>query len=356
MKKRYLIIGNAENTHILKWVKALIDYYEVYIISSKTTHDSILELLTPDRVFNLDLHISGEGGNYKLLLKYFRICRIIKQVDPAVVNPHYITSHGFLAALIKKFNRTKFYLVQSAWGSDILVTPFRNKIYRRITRFCLRQADLATSDSKHMTGVLESIYTIKTLTFSFGLDELPAYDPDAKEDLLIYSNRMLSSNYKIGEVIRFFGRIAAKEPLAKMIIAHDGPERKSLEALVHELKLDKKVAFKGFVSEDEQIANYQRSRFYVSIPNSDATSVSLLEAMAYGCIPIVSDIPANREWISRGENGIYYQAGQTGYDDLTRALTDSESIAIKNREIILKHAIFPDVIRNFVNHINSHAS
>jgi glycosyltransferase involved in cell wall biosynthesis len=43
---------------------------------------------------------------------------------------------------------------------------------------------------------------------------------------------------------------------------------------------------------------------FISIPGSDATSISLLEAMSAGCIPIVSDLPANREWIINGENGI----------------------------------------------------
>lgn len=36
---------------------------------------------------------------------------------------------------------------------------------------------------------------------------------------------------------------------------------------------------------------------FISIPSSDSTSVSLLEAMCCGLFPIVSDLPANREWI-----------------------------------------------------------
>ena len=42
---------------------------------------------------------------------------------------------------------------------------------------------------------------------------------------------------------------------------------------------------------------------YVSTSLHDGTSVSLLEAMAAGVFPIVTDIPANREWITDGENG-----------------------------------------------------
>ena len=40
---------------------------------------------------------------------------------------------------------------------------------------------------------------------------------------------------------------------------------------------------------------------------SDGMSLSLLEAMACGAFPVVSDIPANREWITHGVNGYLVQ-------------------------------------------------
>ena len=352
MKQRYLIIGNAENTHMLKWVKALVSYYDLYVLSSKKTHESIHRLLPEDHVFDLDLNISGEGGNYKLLFKYSKIKKIVREIDPAIVNPHYITSHGFLAALIKRFSRFKFLLVQSAWGSDILVTPFKNSIYRRITKFCLQEADIATSDSRHMTGVMTTLSPVNVLTFSFGLEALPDLDPEKKDPHLFYSNRMLSPNYNIDEVIRFFSRIRAEDPEARLVLAHDGPERDSLARLVRDLGLENDVTFSGFVSEEEQESNYRKAGFYLSIPTSDATSVSLLEAMAYGCIPIVSDIPANHEWITDGVNGICYQKGKTGYRDLEDAMKQRDAIAARNREIIRERAIFPDAISQYVQQLN----
>jgi len=48
---------------------------------------------------------------------------------------------------------------------------------------------------------------------------------------------------------------------------------------------------------------------YVSTSTSDSTSVSLLEAMAAGCFPIVSDIPANREWIASEAQGMLFPCG-----------------------------------------------
>ncbi|HOK11983.1 MAG TPA: glycosyltransferase, partial [Ottowia sp.] len=40
-----------------------------------------------------------------------------------------------------------------------------------------------------------------------------------------------------------------------------------------------------------------RCKLSISVPESDATSVSVLESMACGLAVIASDLPANREWL-----------------------------------------------------------
>jgi glycosyltransferase involved in cell wall biosynthesis len=47
----------------------------------------------------------------------------------------------------------------------------------------------------------------------------------------------------------------------------------------------------------------EKTDVYVSTSLSDGTSVSLLEAMASGAFPVVTDIAANKEWIADGING-----------------------------------------------------
>ena len=214
--KKYVIIGNAQSVHILKWVKELVKYFEVFIISSTTTHEEIQSIIPEENIFNLDLSVNDDGGNSGLIKKYFKVKSLIKSIDPDFVNPHYITSHGFLAALIKKTTNLKFKLIQSAWGTDVLVTPFKNKIYYKISKFCLDSADLATSDSDYMTKVINDISPVKTSTFIFGIDKLPKIKLEDKNQNLYFSNRMLSENYNIDAVIRLFQKISAKNPEARL--------------------------------------------------------------------------------------------------------------------------------------------
>jgi glycosyltransferase involved in cell wall biosynthesis len=48
---------------------------------------------------------------------------------------------------------------------------------------------------------------------------------------------------------------------------------------------------------------------YVSVSRSDSTSQSLLEGMAAGLLPVVSDIPGNREWVMHRESGLLVPTG-----------------------------------------------
>jgi len=79
------------------------------------------------------------------------------------------------------------------------------------------------------------------------------------------------------------------------------------------------VSFGRGVSDSQLVAALRSATFYVSASLSDGASSSLLEAMACGLFPIVSDIPASREWITHGENGLLFSPGDPGA--LARCLT-----------------------------------
>ena len=64
------------------------------------------------------------------------------------------------------------------------------------------------------------------------------------------------------------------------------------------------------------------------------------QAMSYGCIPIVSNIPANTEWIEDKINGLYYERSK-----IPEFLCNAFRI---NREIIRERAIWSNNIKKFV--------
>ena len=154
---------------------------------------------------------------------------------------------------------------------------------------------------------------------------------------IIYSNRMHAPLYQIEKIILESADFLKKNTDWLLKIAGQGPNTPALEKLALENLPLGSYQFVGFLNSEQNKANYQSATIYISIPISDGTSISLLEAMAYGCIPIVSDLPANKEWITHLENGIISDGDVM--KDIEIALTlDPMSIEEKNKVIIENRA------------------
>ena len=99
------------------------------------------------------------------------------------------------------------------------------------------------------------------------------------------------------------------------------------------------VEFLGFLDRARFRDALAEADVFVSVPSSDATSVALLQAMAAGCFPIVSDLPSQREWIEDGVNGFLAPLHRPDVlaDLITRALDDAglrRRAAERNRAIV----------------------
>lgn len=108
--------------------------------------------------------------------------------------------------------------------------------------------------------------------------------------------------YNIETILEGFSYLIEEGFRGKLIVVGEGPEEKKLKKRAKDLGISDHVNFMGMVPHDK-VAEYLRaSQIYLSMSLSDGASTSLLEAMACGIYPIVSDIPANRKWIQDGDN------------------------------------------------------
>ncbi len=81
----------------------------------------------------------------------------------------------------------------------------------------------------------------------------------------------------------------------------DGIERKKLEKLVNELKLEKEIVFHGNIDSPETFL--QHSFCYLLTSKSEAFGLTIIEAMACGLPVVCTDGKGNRDLIQEGENG-----------------------------------------------------
>jgi glycosyltransferase involved in cell wall biosynthesis len=345
---RLVLLGDGDSPHLLKWARALAAQpgIELWAASSRGFMAGFEACVPAERRLALGTQPDAAGGNVALLRELPRLARWLRQVDADWIHAHYLTSHGLLAVLARRGWRLRARIAGSAWGSDILVTPQKSVLLRQATRAVLRACAVTTSDSQVMATRMHELGAGEVMVFPFGLEALPPA-PAAKDDALFFANRGLAPIYRPERVLAQFAALAGER--GRLVVANDGSQRAALEVQAASHGLGERVQFVGRLGADEQARWYAAARWYLSLPESDSVSVSVLEAMAHGCIPIVSDLPANRELVQDGVNGLVVPGAHlldaaALHDFAPRA----DAAAAQNRIWVEQHALFPPAVARFV--------
>jgi glycosyltransferase involved in cell wall biosynthesis len=345
---RYVLIGDGDSPHLLKWARALaaLPCIELWVASSRGFMPGFDAVLPREQRLALATEPDAAGGNIALLRQLPRLARWLRQVDAPWIHAHYLTSHGTLAWLAQRLYGVRGRLIGSAWGSDILVTPLRSAVLRHTTRRVLRACTLTTSDSQVMATRMRELGAEEVMVFPFGLETLPP-ESTAKDDHLFFANRGLEPTYAPQRVLQVFSALAW--PGKQLVVANDGSLRAALTAAA-----PAHTRFVGRLDTATQAGWYTQARWYLSLPLSDSVAVSVLEAMAHGCLPILSDLPANRELVRDGDNGIILADGEV----LTAArlqplLARAAAVAAGNRAWVQRQALFGPSVQRFVERLGA---
>lgn len=248
---------------------------------------------------------------FTLLFKLVQFRSIIKKIKPEIVDAHYVIKYGFIAAL------TNFHpLVVTAWGSDILIQPKQNPVWHFVAKYTLKKADLIVCRSPFVKeeilklGVEASKIRIILLGVNTEMFHPMPKDEKLKQELgieqsepVVISTRSLSSVYNVETLLKAVPLVLAEIPEAKFVIIGKGEQEGYLRNSAQSLDILESVKFIGWVPHTEISRYLSSSDIYVSTSLSDGTSNSLLEAMACELAPVVTNIPANQQWVEDGVNG-----------------------------------------------------
>ncbi len=351
---KLVLIGDGESPHLLKWARAMANQSRceqgLYVASSRGFDSAFDAVLPPGHRLALNTRPRHGGGNARVLLQLPRLTRWLRAIQPDWLHAHYLTSHGTMAWAAQRWGGVSGHLACSAWGSDILVAARRPSPTQWLTRKVLQSCSLATSDSQHMADRMRDLGAREVMVLPFGLEVLPPIDGAAKDGQLFFANRALEPLHNPLRVIRTFAVISQTRPDARLVVANDGSLCAQATALAQQLGLADRVTFVGRLTPDAQSHWYARAQWHLSLPRSDSVSVSVLEAMAHGCIPLLSDLPANRELVRDGDNGMVL--GDPIPIDLPSRLASlqgrAHAIGSANRAWVQHHAMFEPCVAAFV--------
>jgi glycosyltransferase involved in cell wall biosynthesis len=308
MNKKLMLVGSGgKSVHIKNYYNLIKDYFDEILVITDTEVDFCNFQKVGFSIRN-PLEVRK---NIKKLRK------IMTEFNPSVVHVHQANSFAYITS---KANRGKFPQVLTAWGSDVLLLPKKGLLYKYLVSYSLKKSDAVTADASFMSDAINKLVQKEVTIANFGIDVERIEIPAKKK--YIYSNRLHNPLYRIDKIIEGFADFYKFNPEWRLIIGANGSETKSLNKLAEELLPKESYEFIGFVDHEENKKRYLEAKIWISNPESDGTAISLLEAMSYGCIPVVSNLPANKEWITTGENGIINE------DSIAKSLEKAKALPL----------------------------
>ncbi|HTK31678.1 MAG TPA: glycosyltransferase [Candidatus Saccharimonadaceae bacterium] len=271
------------------------------------------------------------------------LSRDLARFAPDLVDAHYVPNYGVLGALTGRRP-----LVVTAWGSDLLTTGRRDPLQRARARYVLSRADAVLTDAENLGTAARELGAApaRVHVVPWGVD--PArFRPGVREPGLVLSTRMHETVYDLDVVVEAAARVLAERADARLVIAGDGSRRAALERLAARRLPAGRFTFVGRLEPDALAAWLGRADVYVSASRSDSTSLSLLEAMAAGALPVVSDIAGNREWVGDGDGARLFAVGDAPAlaGAIARALDDAafaDAARARNARVIAERGTWSE--------------
>ncbi len=301
---------------------------------------------------------------------YVRAFKVTLKFGLDTINAHWGFPTAFIGVLLKLVTGRK--LVTTLYGAELFpVTAGKMGYLRGFLSFAIKSSDL-------VAGI--SLATVEAATQISGRRDIHVI-PDGI-DIDNYHpgnpNPELSRKYKLlsGKTVFFTGRMVERKghfwllkgfhqvlsdvPDARLILGGDGPMRGEIEAYVRNNQLESSVFLLGFLPEEDLVPILQNIDVYV-LPScvdkngdTEGSATAALEALACGCLVLVSRVGGNIGSIDGCPVAEYFAPSDP--NDLAEKLKEqllgggrTESRTSSAREYIIRKYSWPHIVSEYLN-------
>ncbi|GAB4540165.1 MAG: glycosyltransferase family 4 protein [Anaerolineales bacterium] len=254
--------------------------------------------------------------------------RVVKKIRPDLIHAGPIQTCAFIAAL-SGFRP----LLTMSWGFDLMDDVHKSKWMKHVTSYTLRRSTFFTSDA-NVTRDLAIQYGMnpdKTAVFPWGID-LEHFKPSTlnlqRSTFTLFCNRSWESRYGVDVLAKAFVKVAQQKDNVDLILLGGGSQGHVIRGILQRGGALDRVTFGGQISQTDLPRWYHMADIYISPSHVDGSSVSLMEALGCGLPCLVSDIPANREWIQENQNGWLFHDGDEDHlaEKILAAMNDGQAL------------------------------
>ena len=267
-------------------------------------HSDIYEI---DQVVHIILHhfsLSNYGKNginqRSAIFSAHRWMSYLKNFQPDVIHAHTLGLDSELGAWLKE--KLHCPLVVTTHGSDTFV-PYTKGEYEKLKRYADRADMLICVSTLLKKRLLECHVTAPMKIILNGFHMRGSHADTAKEEYSIVQAGYLIERKKADITIRAYAELKQNYPAAKLTIVGSGDQLSRYQALCGELGVTDSVHFRGFLPNNETLAEMSKAQFFCMPSVREGFGIVYLEAMASGCITIGTQGEGIADLIETGKNG-----------------------------------------------------
>jgi glycosyltransferase involved in cell wall biosynthesis len=222
--------------------------------------------------------------------------------------------------------------IASFHGADVIV-EMNKPAYREVTRQMLAAVKFVLVRSESLRRAVVDLgcdeKKIAVQHTGIPLDEFPFRERSLRQNgewRFVQAGRLIEKK-GLPVTLRAFASFLRRYPKATLTIAGEGPLLGQLQDLSRELKIDNRVSFAGFISQEQLREVYYGSHIFLhpsetgSDGNQEGIPNSMLEAMASGLPVFATQHGGIPEAIDNGVSGMLVP--EHNHDELGRRLLDA---------------------------------
>jgi glycosyltransferase involved in cell wall biosynthesis len=182
--------------------------------------------------------------------------------------------------------------------------------YEHVSRLGRYWNSVVAVSNKIANRVMESDESLsaRLVVIPYGVEiprSLPQRQPGPNGSLrIVYAGRLVQRQKRVLDLPKIFSALVDRGVPAELTVIGGGEEEAALKAACSGWIGTGQVRFMGTLSNREVLRVFEQSDILILTSEFEGLPVSLLEAMAHGCVPVVTDIESGiPEVVRQGETG-----------------------------------------------------
>ncbi len=236
--------------------------------------------------------------------------RLYRKLLPGVLIPNYYCGTYAASALLARRHATRMRVIAFAHTDE--------EDYYRLLSYYEPLIHLFVAVSGQVAGKLaERIPTRRSdiVTRPYGVKTSAGFRRDySKGDAplrIVYSGRLVEKQKRVSDLARVATSLSVRRVDFRLDIVGEGRDEDALLRAIQALEPEVRgrIAFRGMVSPARMLEIWREADVCLLVSEYEGFSISMIEAMAAGCVPVVTKVSGAEGFIRSGENGYLAEVG-----------------------------------------------